>query len=576
MKPDPSQKLQLSFSLRRPGLSSINFRLSSRNSVHASRDETDQLRRSDPADLRNVLAWLSAHGINETTTAKGWIHGYATVETTEKLLDADLRHYAFDGGATVIRTMQYSVPDWLSRAISFVHPISNFMMPKHSLAEQAGRRDPSLRWTLTDSCRHDKFANWSEKTGSEACSRGHSSRRGSNVPCSTGTTPECIRELYRLPAPPPHGESTIRFGVAGFDKSYANFADVNDFLQQYAPRIHSAGYSFSTTSISGGGDPQSQELAGLEAQTDLEYSIAIGYPTRVAFYSTGGQGEQLNRSGELEGLGSDSNEPYITLLEYLLDLSDSQVPHVLSISYGDSEDSVPRAYAELACYYFGLLASRGTSILASSGDGGSQGNPGSGCVTDNGQDERVTMAVFPGTCPFVTAVGSVMSTVPSPFQGAVFSGGGFSQLFPQPTWQASDVGAYVRALDGHLEQYYNPTMRALPDLSVIGTGFEVVSNGRRSVVMGTSTSTPVFAAMVALVDDARARKGKPSLGWLNPLLYSTQLRDVFTDVTKGESMSCRWNSTEPGGWPAKRGWDAMTGLGVPADYERLTSALLDV
>ena len=39
------------------------------------------------------------------------------------------------------------------------------------------------------------------------------------------------------------------------------------------------------------------------------------------------------------------------------------------------------------------------------------------------------------------------------------------------------------------------------------------------MVGGTSASSPTFAAIVSLLNDARLAKGKPVLGFLNPWLY---------------------------------------------------------
>ena len=52
------------------------------------------------------------------------------------------------------------------------------------------------------------------------------------------------------------------------------------------------------------------------------------------------------------------------------------------------------------------------------------------------------------------------------------------------------------------------------------SSFQVVSGGQVHSVGGTSASSPTFAAIAALLNDARIAEGKPPLGFLNPLLYS--------------------------------------------------------
>jgi tripeptidyl-peptidase I len=83
-------------------------------------------------------------------------------------------------------------------------------------------------------------------------------------------------------------------------------------------------------------------------------------------------------------------------------------------------------------------------------------------------------------------------------------------------------------------------------------------------VSGTSCSAPSFAALVALLNAARIGAGKPSLGWLNPLLYSHP--EAFTDIVDGSNPGC---AVMPStgylgtGFDATDGWDPVTGLGTP-------------
>lgn len=74
---------------------------------------------------------------------------------------------------------------------------------------------------------------------------------------------------------------------------------------------------------------------------------------------------------------------------------------------------------------------------------------------------------------------------------------------------------------------------------------------------GTSASTPAVAAVIALINDALAAKGRPPLGFLNPWIYATG-HQGFTDVTQGSNLGC--NTT---GFSAEEGWDPATGFGTP-------------
>ena len=46
---------------------------------------------------------------------------------------------------------------------------------------------------------------------------------------------------------------------------------------------------------------------------------------------------------------------------------------------------------------------------------------------------------------------------------------------------------------------------------------------------GTSVGTPIFAAMIALVNSARKEAGKGPVGFVNPVLYANV--GIFNDVS---------------------------------------------
>ena len=85
----------------------------------------------------------------------------------------------------------------------------------------------------------------------------------------------------------------------------------------------------------------------------------------------------------------------------------------------------------------------------------------------------------------------------------------------------------------------------------------IVWAGNVSTVGGTSASSPTFAAVIALVNDALIAKGKSPLGFLNPWIYGGAYK-TLTDVTSGSSIGCNTS-----GFPAEVGWDAVTGFGTP-------------
>ncbi|HEY6040544.1 MAG TPA: hypothetical protein VIX58_00315, partial [Anaerolineae bacterium] len=163
--------------------------------------------------------------------------------------------------------------------------------------------------------------------------------------------------------------------------------------------------------------------------------------------------------------------------------------------------------------------------------------------------------------------------------GWVFSGGGYSILFPRPTFQntlppgSSYVGSSVGAPGP------NSNMRGVPDIAYqasAGTGVLVYltlppfgsfglfcggvpcSSGWY-VVGGTSAGSPQWAGLIAIADQMAGH----NLGYITPALYSIALNPAkyaadFFDVT----TNCNQTTAIPG-YCASPGWDAVTGLGTP-------------
>ena len=80
---------------------------------------------------------------------------------------------------------------------------------------------------------------------------------------------------------------------------------------------------------------------------------------------------------------------------------------------------------------------------------------------------------------------------------------------------------------------FNTTAAGYPDVAMNAENFALTQFMVDVPVSGTSCSAPSFAAVVALLNDARMSAGKSSLGWLNPMIYAHP--EAFTDITKGSN-----------------------------------------
>lgn len=95
---------------------------------------------------------------------------------------------------------------------------------------------------------------------------------------------------------------------------------------------------------------------------------------------------------------------------------------------------------------------------------------------------------------------------------------------------------------------------------------------------GTSAAAPTWAAVITLLNDYQASKGRPNLGFINPWLYS--LKYGLKDITTGGNnrgaceflRGCRLEKTL--GYDVAEGWDPVTGLGSPI-FGELVRALHD-
>ncbi|KAG0197930.1 hypothetical protein BGX28_008580 [Mortierella sp. GBA30] len=359
--------------------------------------------------------------------------------------------------------------------------------------------------------------------------------------CHHNMTIPCLRELYSMTGYKPHGKPT-RIGVAGFDAEYGNRADLQTFFKMYRPDF--LGTSYNTVLVNGGLDNQTQP--GIEANLDIQYVAGLTFPNSLTYYSVGGLPPFIPDDFEVKN----ANEPF---LDFVCHLSEQEnIPQTISISYGDDEQTIPKDYASRVCTEFAQLGARGTSVLVSSGDFGvGAGN----CLTNDGRNATRFIPSFPATCPFVTTVGATNGT--SPEVGADFSGGGFSEYFRQPCFQKTAVRRYLRGTGNTYAGLFNPKGRAFPDVSAQGSAFQVVVGGEVISVDGTSASTPVFAAIICLINDHRLAHGKKPLGFLNPLLYSRG-KKALNDIVSGNNPGCGTT-----GFRATTGWDPITGLGTP-------------
>lgn len=477
-----------------------------------------------------VQKWLEQSNAGKITKENDWFYVETTIEKAGQLLNTSYQAYQnVETGKHTIRTLSYSVPLSLHPHIDIIAPTIKFSSPS------------THRSTLVD---------WPIEQTTSVQSLDHKID-GVSVACNTSITLDCLKDLYSLRDYDMPATTNNHFALAGFLEQYAQHDDLQQFLTHYEPSA--VGSDFTTVLVNGGLNTQqnttNKTLEMGEANLDIQYGFLAAQTPKI-FISTGGRPPETT---DIEV----GNEPYLEFLTYLL--SSAQIPQTISISYGDSEWTVPKSYAKTVCDLFSQLAARGVSVLVSSGDSGS----GSNC-TETTSGKLLYTPDFPASCPFVTSVGAVYHIDPE--VAVEFSGGGFSDVFPRPAYQDAVIGSYLDKADPAFKSFFNNSGRAYPDVAAQGVNFHTIVRGADILVSGTSASTPIFAAMVALLNGMRIERGMSSLGLLNPWLYSGGY-EAFKDITGGKSSGC---VQVPGsGFSASEGWDPVTGFGTP-NFAKMT------
>lgn len=278
------------------------------------------------------------------------------------------------------------------------------------------------------------------------------------------------------------------------------------------------------------------------------------------------------------------------------------IPDVISMSWGWAEDGQctinnctntnASQYINRVNVEYNKIGLRGTTITVSSGDAGAPGRTSEGCDPD-----RPVNPVFPGSSKFVTSVGATFieanpklkfnytsklcknytcamgnkeQTTSVNYTGWT-AGGGFAIYASgdRPDWQKDAVNKYLTS-GVKLPSKFNKNGRSYPDISAVGHNCPVFSTGYLDPVDGTSCSSPIIAGIISILNQHQVSKGKPKLGFFNPLLYKMVTDDNSTvnDLTEGSNWSTEQSScpnSDGGsdyGFAATSGYDPVTGWGT--------------
>ena len=381
----------------------------------------------------------------------------------------------------------------------------------------------------------------------------------SNAAASDGTfTPPQVAQIYNFPTTGDGSGQTI--GIIELGGGYKT-ADITNYFKSLgitAPNV--------TDVLLDGGtnDPTTADSADGEVLLDIEVAggVAPGAKIVVYFTTNTDQGFQDAISTAIHDTTNN--------------------PSVISISWGGPESSWSQTAINSMDSTCEGAAALGITITVAAGDSGSS----DGATGDN--------VDFPASSPNVLACGGTALTASNgqresevvwddQASGGGATGGGVSTVFPLPSWQANagvpassstsgsgkkhkkhkkaehEGAALPGAVAPSAEAAATTGGRGVPDVSGDAspeTGYTILVDGTQEVVGGTSAVAPLWAGLIALLNQ---QLGK-NVGFLNPQIY-TLGEGPFYDITSGNN----------GDYSAGTGWDACTGLGSPNGQALLTA-----
>ncbi|KAI9700937.1 MAG: hypothetical protein M1820_006582 [Bogoriella megaspora] len=543
--------------------------------------------------INAVFDWITSSGISPTRVAvsanKGWISFEATVQEAESLFQTQYHQYEHvTSKHKTYACEEYHVPRSVQAHVDYVTPGTGLSSPMRPLAKMAMPLANPLQAQL-------QFLGLGN--------RSLASLSNDLTICDRLTTPACVKALYQIPQATksdPSNNLGVFEAAQGNMQSY-NQNDLNLFYQTFASNIPS-GTAPKLNSIMNAQAPSPPNLTLLEANLDFQVALPIVFPQQTQLYQLNPgpfspfndfldaiDGSYCNSTA----FGITGNTPQLDgtfpspLFNGSLQCGIYKPTNVISVSFGGVEFAFPSAYEQRQCNEFMKLGLQGKTILFASGDSGT-GTPtrsvAQGCLSTQGQPGaggQIFNVGSPVDCPFITTVGASAlnrgSSVQQPESAAVdaintfSSGGGFSNVFATPSYQAKAVSNFLATGTKGIPSYkvgqsfganggrFNASGRGYPDVSAAGKRFATFLQGQfAGTVDGTSASTPVFAGVVNLINEERIAAGKKPVGFINPALYSNP--GMLNDVTTGNNLACANNTV---GFSAGPGWDPVTGLGTP-------------
>jgi subtilase family serine protease len=327
-----------------------------------------------------------------------------------------------------------------------------------------------------------------------------------------------------------------------------------------------------------GAQQQTGAVAGdmLESELDLEDLIGLAPGASIIDYEGPSQGGNISNAA--------AYDDYATAV-------DADAAQIITTSYGVCEAALTPDESNAENVVFEQAALQGQTIIAASGDSGSED-----CNNGIGSSSRQTALAVddPASQPYVTGVGGTTLTLAPQRSEVVWNtgetsayqasagGGGVSSVWPIPSYQANAAptlgvaqagsAAGTCAIAGGCREVPDVAMDAGSPYAIYCTiaGAGCGTDGSNWAPLGgTSAAAPAFAAIIALADSSEAcssisQSNDPTLGFVNPGLYAIasgpDYLSAFTDIVSGSNDLL---GIHGGVYSATPGYDLASGLGSP-------------
>jgi kumamolisin len=533
---DPTELLTVTVRIRRP-VGSNQFRTERVDSSPRAPGDRNYLTRTeftakhgaDGADLAKIAAFAHEHGliIVDSSRAKRSVKLSGTAAALSGAFKVELHKYSHADKSYRGRIGSISVPEDLAGIVMGVHGFDNrpVARPHYRRLEKTTFTNKAAQASAPDR----------SFTPLEVATLYH-------FPEGLDGKGQCIAliELNDL------NTSTNEVTGGGFNESD---------LQAFFSNLNLRTPEMVVLSTDGGANkPGPDPSTDAEVTLDIELAGAIAPGAKLAVY-----------------FAPNTAQGFIDAVSQAIHDAE-HTPSVVSISWGGSEDAQTRQYLDGLEETLRDAATLGVTVCCTAGDYGSADMP-----TNDPKNpwDGLPHVDFPASSPYALACGGTKlvgsgktitdEQVWNEGSQAGAGGGGVSNKFARPDYQASlSIPPSPNGNHG----------RGVPDVCGDAdpeTGYQVFLFGHPGVVGGTSAVAPIWAGLIARINQRLTTIGRSPVGFLNPLIYDSSIADgsVFRDVVSGTNDI---TGTLNGRYTAGPGWDPASGLGSP-DGTKLLNAL---